>query len=343
MLVVAGLSLKNLKPRVWDPQSPYHLPSLRAVMVSYAEFHRMPARRRKAMEQGIHAYLGAPPEVQIYLDNGAFSFLRQGGEVPRADYEAFVAHTKPDWYAIPQDYIPTPQMSREEQLTCFEQTMAVNREYHFDGYVPVVHIGALFPSYLESLGADASFAHKPGIALGGIVPNLLRAPKAMSYSTIIDNLIQIRQHIGEKRLHVFGIGGTATLHLAALLRVNSVDSSGWRNRAARGLVQLPGCGDRMVAKLGNWRGRSPNLDEWAVLEKCSCPPCRQCGVEGLQVGGLEGFSNRASHNLWTLLEESNEIDAQLAAGMYDTWYQTHVNNSVYRPLIEMVLRKLREG
>lgn len=85
MLIVAGLSLKNLQPRVWDFGSPYYLPELRAVMVSYGEFHRMPAQTRAAMEKGIHAFLGAPPQIAVYLDNGAFSFLRAGGEVPRAD------------------------------------------------------------------------------------------------------------------------------------------------------------------------------------------------------------------------------------------------------------------
>src|SRR5215510_9583891 len=72
MLLVAGLSLKNLKPRVWDAHSPYYLPNLRAIMVSYVDFHRLPAARRRAMVQGLHAYLGTPEHTKIYLDNGAF-------------------------------------------------------------------------------------------------------------------------------------------------------------------------------------------------------------------------------------------------------------------------------
>ena len=35
MLIVAGLTLKNLKPRVWDAASSYYLRDLRAVMLSY--------------------------------------------------------------------------------------------------------------------------------------------------------------------------------------------------------------------------------------------------------------------------------------------------------------------
>ena len=74
MLLVAGLSLKNLKPRVWDMHSPYYLSDVQAVMVSYADFHRMPAQRRRAMEQGLHTYLGIPERIKVYLDNGAFYF-----------------------------------------------------------------------------------------------------------------------------------------------------------------------------------------------------------------------------------------------------------------------------
>jgi 7-cyano-7-deazaguanine tRNA-ribosyltransferase len=66
MLVIAGLSLKNLKPRVWDPEAESYLPCLRGVMVSYADFHAMPAQRAKAMEQGLHAYLGVPRSIRIF-------------------------------------------------------------------------------------------------------------------------------------------------------------------------------------------------------------------------------------------------------------------------------------
>ena len=57
--------------------------------------------------------------------------------------------------------------------------------------------------------------------------------------------------------------------------MDSADSSGWRNRAARGIVQLPGSGDRIVADLGKWRGREPDTDEWKTLKDCQCPACQQ--------------------------------------------------------------------
>lgn len=339
MEVVAGLSLKNLKPRVWDPDSPYYLPDLKAIMVSYADFDRMPARRKVAMRQGLRAYLDVPADVAIYLDNGSFYQLTKGGNTSRTAYEEFIDGAKPDWYAIPQDFIPTPFMTDDEQSNCLRQTMAMNQDYQHDGYVPVLHISRQMKTYLSEFLSDEHLCKKTAVALGGIVPNLLRAPKAMPYADVLSSVRQARHDLGSRQLHVFGLGGTATMHLAALLGVDSADSAGWRNRAARGIVQLPGRGDRVVANLGKWRGREPNQEEWGMLAECPCPACQASGIDGLKCGGLEGFCNRATHNLWTLLNEVKEINEHLGTETYETWYQDHLDNSTYRPLVEYVLRQ----
>jgi 7-cyano-7-deazaguanine tRNA-ribosyltransferase len=297
MLVIAGLSLKNLKPRVWDPKAEYFLPRLQGIMVSYADFHAMPARRAKAIEQGLHAYLEVPRSTRIFLDNGAFYFLGRSGITPSKEYDEFVRKAKPDWYPIPQDYIPTPSMSLREQRECLQRTMAVNRSFEYDGFVPVIHVSRVLGEYIYAIRENNYLSSKPVIALGGIVPNLLRAPRALPYKDVINSLWLIRDVFAHKQLHVFGLGGTATLHLAGLMGFDSVDSSGWRNRAARGIVQLPGMGDRVVAELGNWRGRRPNQREIEILKRCKCPSCLRHGVEGLKSPGINGFCNRATHNL----------------------------------------------
>jgi 7-cyano-7-deazaguanine tRNA-ribosyltransferase len=338
MQIVAGLSLKNLKPRVWDPSSLYYLPTLTAVMVSYAEFHQKPRHKHEAMKYGLRAYLGVSENIRIYLDNGAFFFLGRTGEIPREEYEAFVAQARPDWYPIPQDFIPTPKMTREEQRACFDRTMEANLAYQHDGYVPVIHICQFLTQYTIAVKGHDRLSVKPIIALGGIVPNLLRAPNALPYARILESLAEVRQTFSDKSIHVFGIGGTATLHLAALLRMDSLDSSGWRNRAARGIVQLPGRGDRMVANMGSWRGREPSEEEWAMLRACLCPACQQYGIEGLKVAGIEGFCNRATHNLATLLNEARWIEEHLSQGTYVEWYKDHLDNSIYRPLIDQAIK-----
>lgn len=338
VLVVAGWNLKNAQPRVWDATSPFYLPNLRAIMVSYADFHAMPARRRTAMEQGLHACLGVPQTVKIYLDNGAFSFLARTGAVPHEAYTEFVTHARPDWWPVPQDFIPTPKMTAREKWHCFRRTMRINRTYQHDGFVPIIHISPYLAHYLTLIeGEDPHALHtKTAVALGGIVPNLLRTSKAIPYRTILENLRHVRQTFVNQQIHVFGIGGTATLHLAALLAMDSVDSGGWRSRAARGIVQLPGSGERRVADLGSWKGRVPSAEEWAGLHQCRCPACQVHGIDGLQAHGVHGFCCRATHNLWVLLEEARLIEEHLTAGTYTKWYSEHLNNSIYKPLIQQL-------
>ncbi len=344
MLFVAGLNLKNLRPRVWDPASPYYLPQLRAVMVSYAEFHARPSARKKAMEIGLRAFLGLPSHVQVFLDNGAFSFLRNGKSVPEEDYVAFVREARPDWYVVPKDLIPAPHLEPEEQRRRMQTTMAVNRRYAYDGFVPVLHISALLDEYLDGFFRDPKLAAKPVVALGGIVPNLLRAPKALHPEKILEKLVMARQRLKGKHIHVFGVGGTATLHLTFLLGMDSVDSSSWRNRAARGIVLLPGRGERSVVQLGSWKGKPLSEEEKEILHNCSCPACKSYGFEHLAQKGSEGFYHRAVHNLWVLLEEIKGIEQHLRRNTYEEWFRTHLQNSLYRKWIERAweMRKSRK-
>ncbi|HIK52222.1 MAG TPA: hypothetical protein IGS17_15040 [Oscillatoriales cyanobacterium M59_W2019_021] len=209
--------------------------------------------------------------------------------------------------------------------------------YQDDLNIPFVHIGNYLERHINVVKKNQKLLMKPWIALGGIVPNLLRAPQAISHSRILENLLHFCQEFKNQKLHVFGIGGTATLHIAALLGIHSVDSSGWRNRAARGLIQLPGTGERVIADLGNWRGRRLSEDEFNQLKNCPCPACRQHGVEGLKASGVVGFSNRATHNLWVLLEEARLIEEHLLARTYKDWYKEHLDNTMYRPLIDRLV------
>jgi hypothetical protein len=291
------------------------------------------------MNEGLRAFLGVPKRVQVFLDNGAFAFSTREEEPPLGDFEAFVQAAQPDWHPIPRDFIPSPQMSLRHQHECLRRTMEMNLAYGANGHTPVIHISHLLPEYISQVQAHEPLRMRSALALGGIVPNLLRANKARPYGEILDGLHAARSAFDDKQMHVFGIGGTATVHLAALLKMDSADSSGWRNRAARGLVQLPGCGDRMVASLGKWRGRIPSESEWEKLRACRCPACRAGGINGLTSSGQEGFCHRATHNLWVLLEEARWVERRLNAGNYRQKYQQHLNNSTYLPLIEAVLRR----
>ncbi len=78
VLIVADLSLKNLQPRVWDVSSPFHLRNLRAVMVSYADFHRMPAPLTTWVV-GIRSFIVDSQHVHVRLQLEAQRLLARLG------------------------------------------------------------------------------------------------------------------------------------------------------------------------------------------------------------------------------------------------------------------------
>jgi len=345
LLVVVGTPLDQA-PRFWDRSSEWHLPQVGAMMVSYADFHKSGPKRRAAMEIGLRAYLGIDDRMRIYLDNGSFAFWRKGMERPINEYIEFVREAKPDWYPIPADYIPHPQLSTDKQRVLFDQTMEMNLKYGSQGFVPVAHAGDWLEGYLEAFQRYGLLSCAQ-IALGGLVPRLLSSKGSKSRREVVDAIKQTNECFNGG-LHVFGIGGLGTLHLAASLGVYSIDSVGWRNRAARGLILLPGRGERSVVPLGNWHGVEISQAELKMIETCKCPACKRYGLAGLRArnargnsegrgNGTSGFNRRAIHNLWTLLREAEEIDAKLQSGEYYIWYRQHVTGTILPKLIEYAL------
>ena len=173
-----------------------------------------------------------------------------------------------------------------------------------------------------------------------MVPFLLRGKGADGRTQVVDDILLVRRRLPNVRIHGFGIGGTATLHIAAVLGLDTVDSSGWRNRAARGIIQLRGTGDRIVAAFGSWRGRALSLVEKRSLKHCACPACSTGGVKGLEAGGIEGFAARATHNLWVLASELKDVELHMSDGTYAEWFPDHIDNRIFRKLIAHAVEEL---
>jgi 7-cyano-7-deazaguanine tRNA-ribosyltransferase len=180
-------------------------------MVSYADFHQMPGIKRRAMESGLHKSLGIPKRVKIYLDNGAFYFSSRGFIVNPKEYEEFANLAKPDWKPVPQDFIPTPKMGIRAQRHCLNKTMFVNNAYEHNGFVPVIHISKVLSEYITAIKANARLVAKSDIALGAIVPQLLRMPKSQPYQDTLNSIHETRQSFTDKKIHLFGVGGDGNL------------------------------------------------------------------------------------------------------------------------------------
>jgi 7-cyano-7-deazaguanine tRNA-ribosyltransferase len=333
MDVVAGLTLKNLKPAVWNAESPEYLANLRAVMLSFDEFRGRPAVVRAVVARGIHAaVLKSADGVRVFLDNGAFACLRRGGTPDIARFKQFVRSTAPHWYPVPADYIPLPTQSVKAQRELFRKTVGVMRKYAGDGYCPVVHAGPWLSGYTDAVRECGIRSH---LAVGGLVPHLLNSEGAQRKETI-RMLAGVRREF-PGRIHAFGLGGIVTLHLGAALGFDSADSSGWRQRAARGLVVLRGRGERQAVKLGSWKGRELTDEEWAELARCRCPACRRGGNDALRANGIAGFVARATHNLAVTLDEADLINRHLAAGDFPTWSRRRVGTNAMANLVHQAL------
>ena len=345
MLVVIGTELDHA-PRFWAKSDEWYVQEAKSIMVSYADFYKSRRKRKLAMDKGIREYLGVQSNMSVYLDNGSFAFWRKGLERPIEEYVEFVSIVRPDWYPVPADYIPHPQLSRREQKLLFHKTMKMNLKYADKGFVPVMHAGDWLEEYLQAFERHGLLSCDQ-VALGGLVPRLLSSKGSKSRREVVDAIRKVRD-LFKGKLHVFGIGGLGTLHLASALKVDSIDSVGWRNRAARGLILLPGRGERSVVSLGNWRGVEVSEDEKLMIEQCQCPACRRFGLSGLQEwnsrgnkegrgNGTSGFNKRAIHNLWTLLREAREVDERFERGEYGHWYRQHVSGNILIKLIEYSL------
>jgi tRNA-guanine family transglycosylase len=138
-------------------------------------------------------------------------------------------------------------------------------------------------------------------------------------------------------IHAFGVGGIVMLHLAAALGLDSLDSSGWRQRAARGLIDLRGRGERQAVKLGSWKGRELKAEEWDELARCRCPACHRLGNTGVRAKGIEGFIARATHNLAMLLHEAELIRRHVSAGDFASWSPKRIGSNRLAALVRVAL------
>jgi 7-cyano-7-deazaguanine tRNA-ribosyltransferase len=335
MFLVVGISLRNLVPRFWDPESPYHLPGVDAVMVSTTDFVKLPSHVKRTETLGLRQHLGLPAHYRIFLDNGAFHTLSHDLTFDSRRYKRLVDAIKPDWYPIPIEHIPHPSMSSAEQERLFDLTMRQNVKYAGTSFVPVMHVGECLPRFLRRFETSERKGQAlDRIGLGAMVPFLLRSKGADGRTQVIDDIISVRRRFPKARVHGFGIGGTATIHLATILGLDSVDSAGWRNRAARGIIQLAGTGDRIIGEFGTWRGRRLSPKEWKSLKACPCPACSKLGVRALKQPGLNGFAARATHNLFVLIQELRGAASICSSPDYPSWLDENIDNRIYLPLLK---------
>jgi len=216
--------------------------------------------------------------------------------------------------------------------------------------LPVVH-GYTIEDIYQTIGCiKDTIGDPPLIGIGSLVP-LIKAlngrkklfisrkhtkekmntqGKFLTGYLMVDIIKLIKKEFPKSFLHVFGIGGATTMHLMFSLGVDSIDSIGWRIKAAHGAIQFPGVGDRFVSPKKRKR-TSLSEEDMTLLEQCQCPICRYNSLSMrkklLDNADSSTFHNRAIHNAWIFQQDVKESWESIESGNYIHYVHEHLKSS----------------
>jgi len=181
------------------------------------------------------------------------------------------------------------------------------------------------------------------IGLGGLVPVLMGRTTENDRISTIDKLVDLRLKFWSKFLHVFGVGGTNTIRLMFLLGVDSVDSIGWRIRAAHRILLVDGIGERhVIKKERGWSIKFISNKEWRLLRDCECPVCSSHNLSRLKKLYISSFEHRCIHNAWIQQKEVEIARDLISSGEYEEYIKNRLNTGIWRKITNYAFKKLKE-
>ena len=302
--------LINGTPKPWK-----HF-EIEGVMVNAYEILRK-NRGNKIMERGIHNYLDF--KGLVAMDSGGFLFMEKNVlEMHPGTILELYEKSKPNFGVI-LDHPLQPSLSENEKKKRQLKTLE-NTKYMVDAHkgknpilIPVIHGHSLkeiawFINELDKIGDFEIYG------IGSLVPSVFHTKSAGGIYDLIKIVSFVKKMLPDKKLHVFGVGSTLTMHLMFYIGADSVDSSGWRKKAAYGAIQLPGAGDRYITKNKKHKDY-PGLSEVEkrILENCDCP----YSIDSL----MQSFKLRALHNAWVFQNEVKTARKLIEENTYDEYVE----------------------
>jgi 7-cyano-7-deazaguanine tRNA-ribosyltransferase len=337
-------------PKPWQA---FHLPG---VLMNAWDILSTGQASQKARKAGLNQYLGLDTSCPTLLDSGGYLYLKRD-DVSADPCEVLKLYEDlaPTIGAI-LDYPLDPFVAVEVNKRRWQQTLA-NTRLMFENngrltLMPIVHAHSIAAA--KQACADLCEIIKEPIilAIGSLVP-LIRARHngqvlerqssevlgerhQSSRHLVVEIIKTIRTEFPDAFLHVFGVGGTTTMHLMFALGVDSLDSIGWRLKAGYGAVQLPGFGDRFTGDRQRKRRTLLKDDEKAkeALLECECPVCQEHVALEKRLAALDkSFNNRALHNAWVFVQEAVAFRAQIEANSVESFVRERLQHSPLKSLL----------
>jgi len=347
-------------PKPWQA---FHLPG---VLMNAWDILSTGQASQKVRRAGIQKYLET--SCATFLDSGGYLYLKRDDIEPDPLKVLGLYEDSAPTIGAVLDYPLDPFLPTEVNEKRWRQTIANTRlMYERNGHLtlmPIVHAHSVDQAERACADLRQIVGEPVVIGVGSLVPLmrtrhdgqvLSKQPSVQSDAPIkchqssrhlvIEVIRTIRAEFPNAFLHVFGVGGTTTMHLMFALGVDSLDSIGWRLKAGYGAVQLPGFGDRFTGDRQRKRRTllmNDKKTKEALLE-CQCPVCQEHNTLEKRLTALDtSFNNRALHNAWVFIQEAATFRTQIEANTVEAFVQQRLQHSPLRSLLSAVFDQLEQ-
>jgi len=278
----------------------------------------------------------------VLMDSGGFQFQNSNRmSIEPEEILDFYRESKPDIGVVLDHPLTTEEVkdNLKRWRTTLKNTKFMLENSHDILLMPVIH-GYTLKMVKNACNEIKKICEPEIIGVGSLVPILkqfknssiikeLNGKKSTEF--LIDAIKLVREEFQDSLLHVFGVGGATTMHLMYSIGVDSIDSIGWRMKAAFGAIQLPGMGDRFISP--NKRRRGMSEKDISLLGDCRCPVCKGRStiqkMRALDNSKKNTFMERAIHNAYVFNEENKEFIINLKKDNIDNFMENRLKGTKY--------------
>jgi queuine/archaeosine tRNA-ribosyltransferase len=334
------------------------------VMLNAFDFLLGRVSLKKIRARGLKTYLDY--DGPIFMDSGGFLLQakEQFGIGPK-EILALYSDLSPDLAAVldyPLRPASTASANGKRWLSTLRNTVEMLSGASQVPLVPVVHGYTLKDLETSCKQIETHMGTPRAIALGSLVPLIKgmfvkgrfwkQLPKSARTNSddlgnfanlffVVEAVRLVRNYFPKSFFHVFGVGSTTTMHALFYLGVDSVDTTGWRLKAAHGAIQLPGHGDLFVKcrRSASKTRKRINHKQLDLLNQCRCPVCRANEPDTRQKALGNSFQARATHNAWVFIQEAARFRSAQRDGRITVFTKRRLRGSLrYSAMLEYALR-----
>lgn len=323
---------------------PWKFLKINTVIVNAADILRTKSNTISMCEKGVHKHLNF--NGAILMDSGGFLFQKKDNlDIDPLSIIDLYENSKPDLGVIldhPFNPSETNKANQKRWEKTLENTRIMIENKGKVDLMPVIH-GYNFKELKSACNDIKEIIDNPTmIGIGSLVPLLFRTNGTKRFENpikfVIDAIRIVREEFPDSFLHAFGVGSSKTMHLMYSLGVDSLDSTGWRLKAAYGIIQLPGVGDRHPMSRNNGRAYL-NAKEKKILKQCQCPSCKEISLNKRIKLLNDNFPARAIHNAHVFVNEQEKYQEMIKTGNTKEFTKNRLNSGIFTKAFDYIVEK----